>query len=108
MSSIKLNKIGGFLRRWINSVIFVGYNINDVLCFYIVRSGQIREVPHSWELIQDKGCRQAWQDMKEFLLPYDAVRQSPSPENALMDFCQSTYEAAANLAKWDRKALERS
>ena len=47
------------------------------------------------------------QDMKEFLLPYDAVRQSPSPENALMDFCQSTYEAGANLAKWDRKALER-
>lgn len=47
------------------------------------------------------------QDMKEFLLPYDAVRQSPSPENALMDFCQSTYEAAANLAKWDRKNLER-
>lgn len=47
------------------------------------------------------------QDMKEFLLPYDAVRQSPSPEAALMDFCQSTYEAAANLAKWDRKALER-
>ena len=47
------------------------------------------------------------QDMKEFLLPYDAVRQSPSPEAALMDFLQSTYEAGANLAKWDRKALER-
>jgi len=47
------------------------------------------------------------QDMKEFLLPYDDVRKSPSPENALMDFCQSTYEAGANLAKWDRKALER-
>jgi hypothetical protein len=47
------------------------------------------------------------QDMKEFLLPYDAVRQSPSPEDALMDFCQSTYEAGANLAKWDRRALER-
>jgi len=46
-------------------------------------------------------------DMKEFLLPYDAVRQSPSPETALMDFLQSTYEAGANLAKWDRKALER-
>jgi len=45
--------------------------------------------------------------MKEFLLPYDAVRQSRSSENALMDFCQSTYEAGANLAKWDRKALER-
>ena len=47
------------------------------------------------------------QDMKEFLLPYDAVRQSSSPEDALMDFLQSTYEAGANLAKWDRKALER-
>ena len=47
------------------------------------------------------------QDMKEFLLPYDAVRQSSSPEEALMDFCQSTYEAGANLARWDRKALER-
>ena len=46
-------------------------------------------------------------EMNEFLLPYDAVRQSPSPERALMDFCQSTYEAGANLARWDRKALER-
>ena len=46
-------------------------------------------------------------DMNEFFLPYDAVRQSSSPEDALMDFLQSTYEAGANLAKWDRKALER-
>ena len=46
-------------------------------------------------------------DVSEFFLPYDAVRQSNSPENALMDFCQSTYEAGADLAKWDRKALER-
>lgn len=47
------------------------------------------------------------QDMKEFLLPYDAVRRSPSPDDALMDFLQSTYEVGADLAKWDRKALER-
>jgi hypothetical protein len=47
------------------------------------------------------------QDMKEFFLPYAAARQSPSPEETLMDFCQSSYEAGANLAKWDRKALER-
>ncbi len=46
-------------------------------------------------------------DVNEFFLPYDAVRKSSSPENALMDFCQSTYEAGANLAGWDRKALER-
>ena len=47
-------------------------------------------------------------DVSEFFLPYDAVRQSSSPEKTLMDFCESTYEAGANLAKWDRKMLERS
>lgn len=46
-------------------------------------------------------------DVSEFFLPYDAVRQSSSPEDALMDFCQTTYEVGANLAAWDRKALER-
>jgi Family of unknown function (DUF5996) len=43
----------------------------------------------------------------EFLLMYDDVRHSPSPSTTLLDFCQSTYEAGANLAKWDRAALER-
>src|SRR5882757_5070633 len=43
----------------------------------------------------------------EFLLPYEAVRTSPDPDAALLDFLQSTYEAAASLAKWDRAALER-
>jgi hypothetical protein len=46
-------------------------------------------------------------EVSEFFLPYDAVRKSSSPEDVLMDFCQSTYEAGANLGKWDRKALER-
>ena len=46
-------------------------------------------------------------DLGEFLLPYDAVRQSESPDSTLLDFLQSTYEAAANLAKWDRGSLER-
>jgi len=45
--------------------------------------------------------------MKEFFLMYDDVRASPSPKGALLEFCQSTYEAAANLAKWDRENLER-
>ncbi len=45
--------------------------------------------------------------MKEFLLMYDDVRTAASPRAALMEFLQSTYEAAAKLAKWDRKALER-
>jgi hypothetical protein len=46
--------------------------------------------------------------MKEFLLMYDDVRTSDSPRAALLEFLQSTYEAAANLAKWDRKELERA
>src|SRR6185369_17255981 len=46
-------------------------------------------------------------DLREFILPYDAVRTAPSPDEALLAFAQSTYEAAANLAKWDRGALER-
>jgi hypothetical protein len=46
-------------------------------------------------------------EMKEFFLLYDDVRSSASPDKALMDFCQTTYEAGANLAGWDRTALER-
>ena len=42
----------------------------------------------------------------EFILPYDAVRTAAAPEQALLDFLQSTYEAAAIAAKWDRDALE--
>ena len=44
----------------------------------------------------------------EFLLRYDDVRASSSPRNALLDFCQTTYEAAADLGHWDRAALEKS
>jgi len=42
----------------------------------------------------------------EFILPYDAVRTAAQPDQALLEFLQSTYEAAANSAKWDRDALE--
>jgi len=42
----------------------------------------------------------------EFILPYDAVRTAENPDKALLDFLQSTYEAAAISAKWDREALE--
>lgn len=46
--------------------------------------------------------------MGEFILPYESVRVAASPEETLMAFLQSSYEAAANLAKWDRAALERA
>jgi len=42
----------------------------------------------------------------EFLFPYEAMRQSSNPDDALLEFLQSTYEAAANCAHWDRTALE--
>lgn len=52
------------------------------------------------------GC---WTDkLREFLLPYESVRTSPNPDRTVLDFFDSTYDAAANLAKWDRGALERA
>jgi hypothetical protein len=47
-------------------------------------------------------------DAGQFWLPYDAVRQARDPDALLLGFLQETYAAAADLAKWDRKALERA
>jgi hypothetical protein len=46
-------------------------------------------------------------DFNEFVLPYEPVQISADPEKELTAFLDSTYDAGANLAKWDRKALER-
>lgn len=46
--------------------------------------------------------------LREFILPYDVVRNSKNPDQMVLAFFQSTYEAAANLAHWDRKSLEES
>jgi uncharacterized protein DUF5996 len=48
------------------------------------------------------------QAIGEFLLMYDDIRSAGAPESELMDFLQSTYEAGANLAGWDRSTLERA
>jgi hypothetical protein len=45
-------------------------------------------------------------DLREFILPYDEVRNAKSPDDILLDFLQTTYEAEASLAKWDRATLE--
>lgn len=45
--------------------------------------------------------------IREFILMYDDVRNAASPSAALLEFCNSTYEAAATLGHWDREALER-
>ncbi len=46
-------------------------------------------------------------EKNEFFLMYEDVRSAQSPEQTLLDFCQSTYEAGAILGNWDRKNLER-
>lgn len=46
-------------------------------------------------------------ELREFLLPYETVRTAASPDETLLAFLQSTYEAAADLGRWDRSALER-
>jgi hypothetical protein len=46
-------------------------------------------------------------ELGEFTLPYTQVRVAPDPAGMLMDFLQSTYAVAADLAKWDRTAIER-
>jgi hypothetical protein len=55
-----------------------------------------------------KTAEAAYDDnLGQFILPYDAVRQAHDPDALLLGFLQETYEAAAELGKWDRKALER-
>ena len=44
--------------------------------------------------------------LKEFVLPYEAVRPAESPDAVLLEFLQATYEAAATLGGWDRSTLE--
>lgn len=48
------------------------------------------------------------QDLGEFILPYDAVRTAEDPDQALLSFLQSTYDAAADLAQWDKAALRQT
>jgi len=45
---------------------------------------------------------------REFILSYDDVRLAESPDAVLLDFLQSSFDAAANLGAWDRAALERA
>jgi hypothetical protein len=64
-------------------------------------------VPEGFAAAKVKPAAVFWsKELGEFLLPYDKMRSARDPDATLMDFLTSTYEAAANLAKWDRQALE--
>jgi hypothetical protein len=58
------------------------------------------------EIVRPKAAHWDLQ-LGEFILKYDDVRMAEAPEQAILDFCQSTYEAGAELAAWDRDSLER-
>ena len=63
--------------------------------------------PESFSQMEIQPPEAIWsKEMGEFILTYETVRQSQNPEETLMNFLQSTYEAAAISAKWDRSALE--
>jgi len=47
------------------------------------------------------------EEMGEFILPYDRVREDAAPDDRLLEFCESTYAATADLARWNRAELER-
>ena len=64
--------------------------------------------PDGYGAIRLKTAEAAYDsNLGQFILPYDAVRQARDPDAQLLGFLQETYEAAAELGKWDRKALER-
>src|SRR3984957_10973202 len=61
--------------------------------------------PHYSEFIVQPAAAAFNDTLGEFLLPYDTVRQAADPDGTLLAFLQSTYEAAATAAQWDRAAL---
>ncbi|MEL7272291.1 MAG: DUF5996 family protein [Pseudomonadota bacterium] len=64
-------------------------------------------VPEAFHAQSVKPAAARWDDgLGEFLLPYEAVRTSDNPAETLLAFLNSTYEAAASTAGWDREALE--
>lgn len=56
------------------------------------------------------GPEQAYyhEELREFILPYEAVQKAENPSSVLLDFLHSTYNAAADLAHWDRESLEKN
>lgn len=64
--------------------------------------------PNGFKTVSVRPAKAFYSPLGEFLLMYDDVRRSANPEQALLEFLQSTYEAGANLAGWPRTELERA
>jgi hypothetical protein len=79
-------------------------------------NGAVEAVFYAYAVPEPAGLREARvepaaafynNDLREFILPYEAVRTAADPDRAILDFVQSTYAQAATLGHWDRQALER-
>ena len=66
------------------------------------------EPPGLRESVVEPSAAYYHREMGEFLLPYEAVRNASNPDAMIESFVESTYDRAATLAKWDRRALERA
>jgi hypothetical protein len=64
--------------------------------------------PEEFDRVAVRPAGAYWhKDMGEFILPYDRVREDAMPDDRLLEFCESTYAGAADLARWNRAELER-
>jgi hypothetical protein len=94
-----------------------GYSHEVISCGFWPGSGPVQEAAfYAYAAPAPEGLAQAAirpaaayysTELGEFLLPYEAVRTAADPDRVLLEFLHSTYDAAADLAKWDRAALER-
>src|SRR5256885_2086001 len=74
-----------------------------------VASAPLWDVLSSWATTDDQGCRQVRRGFNScFILPYEGVREARDPDELLLGFLQETHGAAASLAAWDGRSIERA
>jgi hypothetical protein len=79
-----------------------GYGLDALFYSYIYPA------PDAFAAAHVEPSTAQWSDqLKEFILPYEAARTAADPDRAVLDFFNTTYSAAADLNRWDRAALER-
>lgn len=104
-------------RKWPTRWMALGADQEQASAGFWPGSGKVQEPAFfAYTYPEPAGCRDAaiqpdaafyHPDLSEFILPYDKVRKAAHPDQMVLDFFRSTYEAGAALAGWDRAALER-
>lgn len=96
--------VEGYSHECISAGWWPGGNGVDEPCFYAYAYPEPEGCP---EAAVRPAAAHYHLGLREWILPYEAVRTAPDPDAALLDFLQSTWAAAADLGGWDRAALER-